>query len=193
MTRKDAILQAATVLFSEKGFKDTSMSELSKITGVAQGTIFYHYKNKEDLFLSILQAIKEGIIAQFDAYMEENDFVSGMEMMERAVSFYLNMAGADTNRFLLLHRHDAYEFAEANPVCREYLEEIYDYLVDVFEKAILKGQSDGSIRELSSRKIALIIFSMVDGVVRFETYKLYNAGGLYQELLESCRRILKAE
>jgi AcrR family transcriptional regulator len=191
MTRKDAILQSATVLFSEKGFKDTSMSEISKITGVAQGTIFYHYKNKEDLFLSILQAMKEDIIERFDEYMGKNNFSSGLDMMERAVSFYLNLAGSDTSRFLLLHRHDAYEFAEANLVCREHLEAIYDYLVDIFEQAILKGQKDGSIRDLPARKVALIIFSMVDGVARFETYKLYNAGGLYQELLESCRRILK--
>ena len=193
MTRKDAILQSAAVLFAEKGFKDTSMSELSKMTGVAQGTIFYHYKNKEDLFLSILQTMKEDIIEKFDVYLRRNYFASGMEMMEKAVTFYLNLAGADTSRFLLLHRHDAYEFAKANPVCRDYLETIYDYLVDVFEQAILKGQKDGSIRELSARKIALIIFSMVDGVVRFETYKLYNAGGLYHELLESCRRILITE
>ncbi len=48
------ILQSATRLFSENGFKETSMADLAKVTGVAQGTIFYHFKNKEELFLSIL-------------------------------------------------------------------------------------------------------------------------------------------
>ena len=59
MTKKQAILEAATRLFSVKGFKDTSMAELSKMIGVAQGTIFYHFKNKEELFLAVLERTKE--------------------------------------------------------------------------------------------------------------------------------------
>ena len=40
MNKKDQILQVATKMLSLKGYKDTSMAELAKITGVAQGTIF---------------------------------------------------------------------------------------------------------------------------------------------------------
>ncbi len=65
MSRKEAILQAATHLFSQKGFKNTSMGELSRLTGVAQGTIFYHFKNKKGLFLAILEAIKTDILDHF--------------------------------------------------------------------------------------------------------------------------------
>jgi hypothetical protein len=32
---------------------------------------------------------------------------------------------------------------------------------------------------------------MIDGVVRFNTYNLYEAGSLYDELLAACRRMLK--
>jgi len=46
--KKQRILEAATVLFAEKGFKDTSIAELAGITDTAQGTIFYHFKNKFD-------------------------------------------------------------------------------------------------------------------------------------------------
>ncbi len=44
---------------------------------------------------------------------------------------------------------------------------------------------------MPARKIALIIYSMVDGLVRFKTYNLYDAGVLYDEVIESCRRMLK--
>jgi len=32
---------------------------------------------------------------------------------------------------------------------------------------------------------------MVDGLARFNTYKLYDAGALYNELMQSCRRMLQ--
>jgi hypothetical protein len=37
----------------------------------------------------------------------------------------------------------------------------------------------------------MILFSMVDGLARFNTYQLYDAGSLYNELIEVCRRIAK--
>ena len=116
---------------------------------------------------------------------------TGLDMVEVAVSFYLYLAGKMENQFLLLHRHYPYKLAEENPVCSEHLEAIYDCLVDIFESAVLRGQKDGSIGEMPTRKFALIIFSMVDGITRFKTYNLYEASALYNELIASCRRILK--
>ncbi|MBN2124456.1 MAG: TetR/AcrR family transcriptional regulator [Deltaproteobacteria bacterium] len=191
MTKKEAILKAATRFFSGKGFRDTSMAELAGMINVAQGTIFYHFKNKEELFLSILQEFKEGIIREFEQYLAENEFETGLDMMEGAISFYFYLAGSMEDRFLLLHRHDAYELARVNPACREYLEAIYNCFLDIFERAVLMGQEDGSIGEMQPRKTALIIFSMVDGLVRFNTYNLYDAGALFNELILSCRRMLE--
>ena len=193
MSKKKVILQAATRLFSEKGFKDTSMADLAKVTGAAQGTIFYHFNNKEELFLSILEELKGNIIEEFERYFAERKFKNGLDMMEGAISFYLYLAGAMEDRFLLLHRHDAYELAQVNSICKGHLEGIYNCLLDIFERAILLGQNDGSIRDMPARKTALIIFTMVDGLVRFNTYNLYDAGALYNDLIESCRRILKKQ
>jgi AcrR family transcriptional regulator len=191
MSKKNAILLNATRLFSKKGYKETSMAEVAKITGSAGGTIFYHFKTKEELFLSILKNVKETIINDFKNYLEESEFENGLEMVEGAISFYLKCAGKMEDQFRLLHRHYPYELAQANPVCRQHLEAIYECFVDMFEQSIEQGQRDGSIGNMPARKIALIIFSMVDGLVRFNTYNLYDAGALYNEVIESCRRMLK--
>lgn len=54
MTEKQLnIICAAIELFSEKGFAATSTSEIAKKAGVAEGTIFRHYKTKKDLLLAI--------------------------------------------------------------------------------------------------------------------------------------------
>jgi len=189
--RKEAILKAATNLFAEKGFTETSMAELAKVTGVAQGTIFYHFNNKEELFLKVLDDFKTSITHEFENHNKEKNFKTGLEKVEEALNFYLYLAGSMEESFRILHRHHAYELARINPVCRVHLESIYSCFVDIFEKAILSGQQDGSIREMPARKAALIIFTMVDGLVRFNTYDLYDGGVLSNELFESCRRILE--
>jgi len=190
MTRKEVILQAASRLFSDKGFKETSISDISEITKVAEGTIFYHYKSKEGLFLAILEGLKTEIINGFDQYFREKKFESGLDMVEGAISYYLFLAGMKEDRFHLLHHRYPYDLAAVNPVCRDHLEAIYNCVVDIFEEAIRRGQEDGSIETMPTRKMALILFSMVDGLVRFKTYNLYDPGGLYHELISACRRML---
>jgi len=167
------------------------MAELSKLTGAAEGTIFYHFKTKEELFVAILEELKKTIVQEYEDYFKENEFKTGLEMVEGAVSFYLFLSSKIEDRFLLLHRHDPYELAQSNPVCRGYLEDIYNCFVNIFEQSILRGQEDGSIDRGPARKTALVIFSMVDGLVRFNTYSLYDAGALYKDLIDVCRRILR--
>ena len=78
-----------------------------------------------------------------------------------------------------------------NPICRGHLEAIYNCFIDLFENAIRLGQKDGSIAPNSTRKSAMIVFAMIDGIVRFNTFNLYEAGTLYDELLGLCRRMLQ--
>ena len=190
MSKKNAILLAATRLFSQKGYDGAVMTELSKMTGAAGGTIFHHFKNKEDLFLNILRDIQEIIITEFEEHIKIEKYNSGLEMVEGAVTFYLQLAGSMEDQFLLLHRHFPYKLAETNPVCRQYLESIYACLLDIFERGIRIGQQDGSIAKIPPRNMAMILFSMVDGIVRLNTYNLYDAGALYTTLMDSCRKLL---
>jgi hypothetical protein len=107
------------------------------------------------------------------------------------IGFYLQMASQMEDRFMLLHRHDAYELARVNPTCHHYLEAIYNCLIDIFERAVATGQQDGSIRKGPARRMAMIVFTMVDGLVRFHTHNLYDAGVLYDDVVQSCRTILQ--
>jgi AcrR family transcriptional regulator len=190
--KKDAILQAATYLFSRKGYKDTAMGELSKMVNVAEGTIFYHFKSKQGIFLAILNSLKDDILPEFERYRNEESEKTGLDMVEESLSFYLYMAKSREDLFAILHQRYPYELAESNPECRDILEAIYNCFVDIFENAITTGQRDGSIDpDLTARKSALIVFSMVDSMVRFRMNNLYDVGALYKELIESCRRMLE--
>jgi AcrR family transcriptional regulator len=191
--KKRAILKAATVLFAEKGYIETSVAELARLTDSAEGTIFYHFKTKADLFLAVLADIKEGILSEFDSYMGTCKFKNGIEMMEKVISFFLYLAGHHEEWFLLLQRHHPYEVARENEECRQHLATLYNTLLDLFEGAILRGLEDGSIADVPPKKTALLIFSMVNGLIWLRSNDLYDAGSLYQELLVSCRRMLVSQ
>lgn len=56
------ILAAAMEAFAEKGFAGTSTSEIAKKAGVAEGTIFRHYKTKKELLMTIVSPMMVKLI-----------------------------------------------------------------------------------------------------------------------------------
>lgn len=66
MTPKQArIFEAAIEIFAEKGYSASSTSEIAQRAGVAEGTIFRHYKTKKDLLLSIVTPAMFKLISPF--------------------------------------------------------------------------------------------------------------------------------
>ncbi|GGA36246.1 TetR/AcrR family transcriptional regulator [Paenibacillus physcomitrellae] len=66
MTAKQLqIVQSAVDIFSEKGYAAASTSEIAQRAGVAEGTIFRHYKTKKDLLLSIVSPLMSRLVAPF--------------------------------------------------------------------------------------------------------------------------------
>ena len=192
MSKKENILNGATRLLALKGYKEASMAELANLIGVAQGTIFYHFNKKETLFISVLNQFQTQLEEAFNVYEQSSSFTNGLEALLKKVEFFFLTAGKMQDEFLLIHRHDAYEIAGESEECRNMLEKIYSSIVDFFEQAIDTGQKDGSIRLSEARNTAMIILAMVDGLVRFNTYGIYEAGALYEDFLDSIRKIVAA-
>jgi AcrR family transcriptional regulator len=56
--KRNAILDAATRLFAERGLTAAPTSEISKLAGVAEGTLFTYFKTKDDLINALYREIK---------------------------------------------------------------------------------------------------------------------------------------
>lgn len=52
--RKD-IMEKAAQIFAQKGYAQTSVADLAKASGYSKGYIYYHFQNKEKLFVLLAQ------------------------------------------------------------------------------------------------------------------------------------------
>ncbi len=53
-TRREQILEAASRVFAQKGYHRTTTREIAEAAGVAEGTIYNYFANKEDLLVAML-------------------------------------------------------------------------------------------------------------------------------------------
>ncbi len=55
--RRDEILDVAERLFCKKGFDNTSTNDILEAIGIARGTLYYHFKSKEDILDAMIERL----------------------------------------------------------------------------------------------------------------------------------------
>lgn len=117
------ILEAAIDTFSEKGYAASSTSEIAKKAGVAEGTIFRHFKTKKELLLAIVTPT----VAKFVAPFFIKSFTK--EVFEKEYEHYED--------FIRVIAKNRLEFVRKQfPVLKIFIQEIafHDELREPFQK-----------------------------------------------------------
>src|SRR5580704_9408981 len=70
MDRREAILAAALDEFSARGFAAARLDDVARRAGVAKGTIYLYFRDKEALFQELIRSVIGPLIARFEAAAE---------------------------------------------------------------------------------------------------------------------------
>lgn len=62
--RRNEILDVAERLFATKGFDNTSTNDILDEVGIARGTLYYHFKSKEDILDAMIERISNRLVAK---------------------------------------------------------------------------------------------------------------------------------
>jgi TetR/AcrR family transcriptional regulator, fatty acid metabolism regulator protein len=94
-TRKDRIMDAALLIFAEKGFQNATITEISKQAGVSEATIYEYFGTKEDLLFAIPEKISN---ETFEASAKVIPYIKGVEGKIRAILlFYVQLYQSNPN------------------------------------------------------------------------------------------------
>jgi AcrR family transcriptional regulator len=73
VSTKEKILKSAITLFSELGYKGTTVRKIAAEVGIKQSALYNHFKNKEEIFNSIIKDIGTSSLNQlYEKYDEES-------------------------------------------------------------------------------------------------------------------------
>lgn len=69
---RESVLKAGLQVFSEKGFAAARLDDIAREAGVTRGAIYWHFKNKLDLFCELLLTVGQNFFADAQAIMQSN-------------------------------------------------------------------------------------------------------------------------
>lgn len=82
--RKNEILDVAEVLFASKGYDNTSTNDILKEVNIARGTLYYHFKSKEDILDAIISRMETALIGRAKAVASDKS-IPVLERMTMAI------------------------------------------------------------------------------------------------------------
>ncbi len=69
---KEKIIDIATNLFSENGFSEVSTLDVAKKAGVSHGTIFSHFKSRDELIFAVVERFSAKLLTRINTLMSED-------------------------------------------------------------------------------------------------------------------------
>lgn len=135
------ILASAVHLFAGQGFFQTTISQIARRAGVADGTIYLYFKNKEDILIQFFTDKTRQVFDRFREAVEQADDAVGR--LRSLIRCHLEAFQQDRDMALvyLMQTHQSHRPAEEQ--IRLIAKRYHDLIAEIIEQ----GQAEGRLRK----------------------------------------------
>ncbi len=154
------IALASIGLFCEKGIQQTSIDQIAKSAGVAKGTIYLYFKNKEEIVFTIWDILTQQHEENF--YKRINQNMSSKEIILEYYNFSECQEGFDKEQTLILFQHFVSSMLiDKTSLYTAYFESFfqkdYDFITKYLYEGIEKGEFVIDDVELLANSIIMLL------------------------------------
>lgn len=157
--KRARILRGAIQVFARKGFYTARVSDIAKAAGVADGTIYLYFKNKDDILISLFEERFDHVIATLRAELPAlPDPVARLRHMVE-----LQLGTMERHRDLA--EVITVNLRQSTRFLRQYAAPRFMQYLEIMSSVIADGQRDGSLRsDVNPLIVARMIFGSIDGL-----------------------------
>jgi TetR/AcrR family transcriptional regulator, fatty acid metabolism regulator protein len=158
--KREAILRAGTTVFAEKGFFNSKVADIAKAAGVADGTVYLYFKNKDDILHSIFDRAMDEFIAE--GRRELADLDKPEDKLRRIAELHLIRLSADRDMAIVFQ----VELRGSIKFMQEFSAAGFSEYLDIIRATIEDGQKAGVFRrDLKPIVCAKLFYGALDEMV----------------------------
>jgi len=155
--KKERILDAATVEIARHGYHQTTVAVIARRAGVADGTIYLYFKNKEEILVSLFERALGRFIAKGQEQLE--GMTGAADKLRAIVDLHLTLVGQDRDLAIITQvelRHSLHFLEELSRA------QVGGYLA-IIAQVIAEGVASGQFRaDLDPVLAGKAVFGVLD-------------------------------
>ncbi|MEO6588273.1 MAG: TetR/AcrR family transcriptional regulator [Pyrinomonadaceae bacterium] len=158
--KREAILRAAIKTFAGKGFFNSKVADIAKEAGVADGTVYLYFKNKDDILHSVFDRAMEEFIAEGKKELAALD--DSQDKLRRIAELHLERLGSDRDMAIVFQ----VELRGSTKFMQEFSAAGFSEYLHIIQQIITEGQKKGVFRkDLKPIVCAKILYGALDEMV----------------------------
>ena len=161
---RNAILEAARRRFLRFGPRKTTIDEVAREAGCSRTTLYAHFRNKEDLYRSLLEQDAEAFIREASAVLGA---AGNARRKIRRIVEITRRTYARNHVMRLALAGDAEMTLE--PVAHAFTRDQERRIVDLLRRVLEQGVAEDSLRSIDPERVAYLMFHLGSFLVERET------------------------
>jgi AcrR family transcriptional regulator len=142
---REQILETAKSMFIQQGYHGLAMRQISEALGVSKAALYYHFKDKEELFLAILSNYLDEAEASLDAIRAQTE--SRTEQIRRFVEVILRQPAEQR----AIPRLASQEMVQLSPASRKKFDKLYhEKFIGKITAILQEGMEHGEFRTFNA-------------------------------------------
>lgn len=154
------IIDAAVIAIAENGYHQAQVSKIAKQAGVADGTIYLYFKNKEDILISLFEEKMGNFVEKIEEMIAGKH--SAAEKLLIMIKAHFQMLSDDHHLAIVTQL----ELRQSNKELRLKINDILKGYLKLIERIVLEGKETGEFSiDLDVRLARQMIFGTIDETV----------------------------
>ncbi|MBN2354533.1 TetR/AcrR family transcriptional regulator [candidate division KSB1 bacterium] len=158
-SKRERILKAAVKVFARSGFYNSKMGEIAQKAGVAVGTTYLYFEDKDDLMISIFEEEMVPLIKKMKEAMDAR--ITAAEKIHAFISTHLSFVQNEPDMAQLLE----VEMRQCSKFIHGYDGTRFKEYLDLVSDALVEGQKNGEFRpDVHATIFKQMVFGAVDQI-----------------------------
>ncbi|ARK31661.1 TetR/AcrR family transcriptional regulator [Halalkalibacter krulwichiae] len=154
------IIEAAVRVIAKHGYHQAQVSKIAKEAGVADGTIYLYFENKEDILISLFEEKMGSFVETIRERIASEK--SAAEKLLIAVKMHFEQLQADQNLAIVTQL----ELRQSNTELRLKINSIFKNYLILLDELLTEGKEAGQfLSDLDNRLARQMVFGTLDEVV----------------------------
>jgi len=171
--KKLEIANKAIPVFSQKGYYNTNLKDISKACNMGRTTLYQYFNNKDEIYFYILELGMTFFKMNYDSIKEDNS-LSNIEKVEKLIKYLINNLNGQTISkafidFWLMVRHN-------NKSLEKDLKALYIELESAFTDLINESIKKGEVKKVHGATLSTLILGMLQS---------FSVKGMINETVDS--------
>lgn len=180
---KRRIFNTAIKLFSEKGYDNTNIEEITAIAGVAKGSLYYHFSKKEDIFDLLLEEGEKLLTNNIE--IKTKNCTTALEKIKAIIMIQIKIT-VKYEDFINIVLSQIWGQESKNIKCQKAVYKYINKIKKIIKEGIENGEFyDGDIEALASGVFGVTCSSLI---YRLKTERKVDIQNVYNGFIDTVVR-----